>query len=298
MNMNILVIIVTYNAMQWAERCFNSLRTSNTKHDVIVVDNGSTDGTREFIQKNYPYVIFHQCEQNLGFGKANNVGLLFALDHNYDYVYLLNQDAWVYPDTFERLVSISKRYPTFGILSPIQMEANMQKIDRNFCVGVCNWESNKDILSDFYTQKLKDVYPVKTVMAAHWLVSIECIKKVGLFSPSFPHYGEDDNFANRASYWNYEIGIVPSARAIHDREYRIISRQQQWYMAYIGVINRWSSIINTGLGLPFKRVILYLLKESITKYSLSPLNYILKLVVNRRTIILNRKKTLCESAFI
>lgn len=284
--------------MPWTDRCFESLRLSTIKPDVFVVDNGSTDGTQEYIHQNYPEVIFLQSRENLGFGKANNIGLQYALDNDYDYIYLLNQDAWVFPDTFERLVLISKQYPTYGILSPIQMEANMQRIDRNFCLGACNWESNKDILSDFYTQNIKDVYPVKTVMAAHWLISIECLRKVGLFSPSFPHYGEDDNFTNRASYWNYEIGIVPSARAVHDREYRVANRQQQWYMAYIGVINRWSSIKNTGLGLSFKRVILYLLKESITKCSISPLNYIFKLVVNRRTIVLNRKKTLSESVFI
>ena len=83
--MKLLVIIVTYNAMQWAERCFSSLRNSIVRPDVFVVDNGSTDGTQIFVKEHYPDVMFHQSEENLGFGNANNMGLQHALDYNYDY---------------------------------------------------------------------------------------------------------------------------------------------------------------------------------------------------------------------
>ncbi len=78
MDVKILVIIVTYNAMQWAERCFASLRKSTVKPDMLVVDNGSNDGTQEYIQQHFPEVIFHQSRDNLGFGKANNLGLHYA----------------------------------------------------------------------------------------------------------------------------------------------------------------------------------------------------------------------------
>ena len=130
--MKLLVVIVTYNAMQWAERCFDSLRKSTIVPDVFVVDNGSTDGTQTYIHEHYPEVIFQQSKENLGFGKANNIGLQYALDNEYDYVYLLNQDAWVMPDTFEKLIIVHKEHPEYGILSPFQMEANMEHIDKNF----------------------------------------------------------------------------------------------------------------------------------------------------------------------
>ena len=71
-------------------------------------------------------------------------------------------------------------------------------------------------------------------MAAHWLISRDCLLKVGGFSPIFPHYGEDNNYAERTIFHGFKIGIVPGAIAIHDREYREISAEKRMYMSYVG----------------------------------------------------------------
>ena len=71
----IYLIIVTYNAMKWAEKCFSSLRKSSVPVHTMVVDNGSTDGTQEFNKTHFPEVEFIQSAENLGFGKANNLGI-------------------------------------------------------------------------------------------------------------------------------------------------------------------------------------------------------------------------------
>lgn len=206
--MQLLVVIVTYNAMQWAKKCFDSLEASSITNDVFVVDNGSTDGTQEYIRSNYPSVIFKQSETNLGFGKANNIGLQYALDNNYDYVYLLNQDAWVMPDTFEKLINVQKDNPKYGILSPMQLEGNKKNFDKNFRNLVLYRPLNDDFpIDDLYFKNLKEVYEVDFVMAAHWLISADCLKKVGGFSPTFPHYGEDNNFLQRARFYRYKIGL-------------------------------------------------------------------------------------------
>ncbi len=243
--MKLLVIIVTYNAMQWAERCFSSLKNSTVSPDIFVVDNGSTDGTPAFINEHFPEVMFHQSEENLGFGKANNLGLQYALDYNYDYVYLLNQDAWVQNDTFERLVEISKKYPEYGILSPFQMNADMQHIDRNFVANVLAWKSNPDIVDDMYRQQLKEVYPVNGVMAAHWFMPIKTVKRVGGFSPSFPHYGEDNNYVVRLLYRHMKVGVVPRLRVVHDRGWRKETIKKSIFLAYTSSIEALS---NTQIG--------------------------------------------------
>ena len=99
-------------------------------------------------------MIFQQSAENLGFGRANNLGLQYALDNRYDYVYLLNQDAWIFPDTFETLVDISKRYPEYGIISPLQMNSDLYHIDVNIIQNTCSWYSNKDLLNDMYNKTL------------------------------------------------------------------------------------------------------------------------------------------------
>ena len=80
MKTDLLVIIVTYNAMKWVDRCFDSLIDSTYPNDVFVVDNGSTDGTQDYIKSKYPNVIFVQSGENLGFGKANNLGFKYAIE--------------------------------------------------------------------------------------------------------------------------------------------------------------------------------------------------------------------------
>ncbi len=97
----IYFIIVTYNAMPWAERCFSSLQNSSVPVQTIVVDNGSTDGTQDFLKNIFPEIEFLQSSENLGFGKANNLGIEMAYKKGADFFYLMNQDAWIFEDTVQ-----------------------------------------------------------------------------------------------------------------------------------------------------------------------------------------------------
>ncbi len=216
----ILVIIVTYNGMEWMERCLDSVTGSTLPADIFIVDNGSTDGTQEYIRNCGKNIIFHQSEKNLGFGRANNLGLQYAVDNGYDYVYLLNQDAWVEDDTFETLVNVKKAHPEYGILSPIQIQANGRHMDRNFLTGVASRCIDGNFMEDLFFGTVRDVYEVKDVMAAHWMISSDCLRKTGGFSPTFRHYGEDNNYVDRVEYHGFKTGFVPATKAVHDRENR------------------------------------------------------------------------------
>lgn len=238
-----LVVIVTFNAMNWIDRCLNSLFTSIVPLHIIVVDNGSKDGTQQYIREHFPEVGVFQNKENLGFGKANNIGLQKALDEGYDYVYLLNQDAWVMPDTIQTLIDIQKSHPEYGVLSPMQLQANEKHFDRNFLCNVVRTAQcgSKMFEEDLYFSRQSDVYEVNFVMAAHWLISRKCIETVGGFSPTFSHYGEDDNFLQRCQYWGFKVGIVPSAKAVHDREDREYSEERHQYITrYIEALKRTS----------------------------------------------------------
>lgn len=294
---SVLVIIVTYNGMQWLDKCLNSVYESSVSLDAIVIDNGSTDGTQDYIKENYSQVKFVQSQENLGFGKANNIGLQYALEHNYDYVYLLNQDAWIMPDTVDKLINIHKKNPNYGILSPFQIQANMQFLDKIFVSGVCSYPSNSYLLDDLYFNRLKDIYVVPLVMAAHWLISKECLQQVGGFSPTFPHYGEDDNYANRTLYHGFKIGIVPHAVAVHDRGNRKETKQHKIYRGYISNLVLLSEICNRSPHVKisvFKRLFM----QIIYFHSLMPLRYFYDIVVNMSEIKKNVSKSRKKCAFL
>lgn len=228
----VLVIIVAYNSMKWAERCYESLRNSTVPCDVITIDNGSTDGTQEYVKTHYPEVDYRDLKSNTGFGHANNIGLQRALDEGYEYAYLLNQDAWVMPNTFERLIAASLEHPEYGVLSPLQMKADLKHFDDKFvtyAVGECQTERPL-MLEDFYFNRAAEIYETRFVMAAHWFIPRHCFELVGGFSPTFFHYGEDNNYLTRVRYWKQKVGIVTTTQAVHDRGDSHWSKEKELYV--------------------------------------------------------------------
>lgn len=290
-NLKILVIIVTYNAMRWIDKCLTSLLKSSIPVDCIIIDNKSSDYTVETIKRNYSFCKIIESKDNLGFGKANNIGLQYAVDNDYDFVYLLNQDAWIFPDTISVLIRTYQSHREYGILSPLQMNATCSKLDKNF--QIC---CPMDLISDSICGCLKDVYPTTFVMAAHWLIPRQSLLSIGGFSPSFPHYGEDNNYVHRIIYKQYKIGIVPKAKAVHDREFRIDSKSLMMRKGYMHSI----SIISDPNKKPYKNLFIqsfWLFKRCIKLKSLDGLKYIYALFVGYHKIIKNRKLSL-QFAFL
>lgn len=256
----LFVIIVTYNGEKWIYKCLNSVVQSNYPSTIILIDNNSTDKTLDIIKKEFPVVHIIESKKNLGFGKANNIGIAKAINEGADYIYLLNQDAWVTPNTFEQLIKIHKSNPAYGILSPIQLTGSGNNIDKNFLNIILTDTYNKypQILSDLLLNKTNDVYETKFVMAAHWLLYVPNIIKVGLFSPAFPHYGEDANLAQRYLYNNLKIGICPNTFAYHDRQCRKTSSEKQLYLNYIYILTRFHDIYNNNTQKKSKALLVYL----------------------------------------
>lgn len=289
--MKVLVIIVTYNGLKWVDRCFPSLKNSSIPVDCIVIDNNSSDDTIQEIQKKYPEVKVVETGDNLGFGRANNIGLQYAIDNNYDYAYLLNQDAWLKSKTLQLLIEQHKKHKEYGVLSPLQMNSTFDCLDKNFYL-CCS----KQMLNDGLIGNLQDLYETQFVMAAHWLLPIDTIKKVGGFSPSFPHYGEDHDYLNRVKFQGLKIGIVPKAWAVHDRQFRKDSKSKKMRMTYMGAIARISNPQNDFnkqiLVEPYK-----LIKASIKLQYLPGIKYIFQLLSNYKKF--NRNKKLAfKSAFL
>lgn len=185
----------------------------------VAIDNASTDNTKDLLKKEYPTIELIENSRNLGFGAANNIGLRKAIDEGYDFVYLLNQDAWIEHQDILKLVEIAKENPDYGIISPMQVYADKKKIDKNFSKSIPGEMKDDFLLSENHPRKLYRVAG-RTIQAAHWLVRVSALNKVGGFSPTFFHYGEDTNLCRRMEYHGYNLGIVPSILGIHNRENR------------------------------------------------------------------------------
>ena len=243
--MNIYTIIVSYNGIQWQDRCLGSLYKSNLKTHVIVIDNASTDNSVSHIKTNYPEVHLIEKVSNIGFAKANNIGIKKALENNADYVFLLNQDAWIEDDTLGELINAFIENDSVGIVSPIHLNGSNTGLDIGFtrCMG-------PDFISDTYMGNLRKYYSVPYVNAAAWMISRQCIEKIGGFDTLlFTHYGEDNNYCQRLQYHNLQLIINTKARIFHDREQRMTvydDHREQWrkVLEWEELSEQWSDINN------------------------------------------------------
>lgn len=213
------IIIVNYNSDKWIDRCLYSIDQAGLIEHTVIVDNASTDNSVLFIEQRFPKVELIKLYTNLGFGQANNIGIKKAYEQGADYVFLMNQDVYITPETINQLVKIAKKNPDFGILSPIHLNGNGSELDFGFSNYIVPLKCEK-LYSDIFLQNLAPLYELPFVNAAAWLLTRKCIEKVGGFSPSFYHYGEDDNYCQRVLFHSLKIGIVPEAAIFHDREKR------------------------------------------------------------------------------
>lgn len=217
--LKVYAVVVTYNGQEWLDRCLGSLSQSKLQVHILVVDNASIDGTPDYIEQHFPEIELVRSTKNLGFGRGNNIGLKKALAQGAEYVFLLNQDAWIEPDTLEKLIQVQKENPQYGILSPVHLEGSGDKLEYHFSTyvspGYC-----RSFSSDAYLGQLKNLYETRFVNAACWLMDSEVLKVTGVFDPLFSHYGEDEDLVNRLKFFNFKIGVVPQAIVYHDISYK------------------------------------------------------------------------------
>ena len=218
--MKISIVIVTYNGMKWLAQCLASIPS---EHEVIIVDNNSTDGTCAFIKEKYPEVQLFPQEKNLGFGRGNNFGIQKAMTQGAEAVFLLNQDAYLNDSTLGYIVKAFQSNPDYGVLSPVHFNGTHTILDRNFS-NYMHYDKCKHFYTDTYTGQLKEIYEVPFVNAAAWFIPKSTLEVIGGFDPIFSHYGEDDNYLQRVRYHNLKVGVVAKSTVCHDREDRPVER--------------------------------------------------------------------------
>jgi GT2 family glycosyltransferase len=233
-------VIVTHNASRWVGPLLESCVASTLVHTVIVVDNASTDDTCDIVRQRFPGVRLEALDENIGFGQANNIGVCAALDAGNragggaKYVFLLNQDAKIGPDTLEHLVAAADRHERFGIFSPVHLTYDGDALDPLFTRFVALGES-RAYFSDLHTGQVADVYEVGFLPAAAWLIRANVLEKVGGFDPIFFMYNEDRDLLDRMNRAGHGLAMVPAARFCHHHggdDWNVQSPEKRMWMRF------------------------------------------------------------------
>lgn len=276
-------IIVTYNGEHYIEKCIASVLNSSIQTDIIIIDNNSSDNTVKIISEKFPSVELIRSNKNHGFGKANNIGISRAIKNDFDYILLLNQDAYLEKNTIEGLMQIHKKNHDYGILSPIHYNNN-NSIDHLFY---------KNIGENF--TKNVGVSEVKFINAAIWLISSECINVNGGFMPIFPHYGEDDNYCHRVRFSGYKIGYCPNLTAIHDRGDRkkFLSINYHFNRTYVALLTIFANPFNNKKRTIANELLKFIMQNfsRIHVMILMPLAF-LKILLNYKSVINHKNQSL------
>ena len=223
----ISIVIVSWNAQAYLMQCLASLFSEACRHplELIVVDNASSDGSPESVAKNYPQVRLIRNAANLGFAKANNIGILAATGK---YIGLVNSDVKVLPHCLDRLVDYIEKHPDTGMVGPrvIDGENKLQRSCRGFPT-VWNMFCRALALESFFpgvpvfTGYSLRHWPQDTcrdvdiLSGCFWLARRKALDEVGLLDESFFMYGEDMDWCKRFWKGGWKLAFVPSAEAIH-----------------------------------------------------------------------------------
>ncbi|HXF69363.1 MAG TPA: glycosyltransferase family 2 protein [Thermoflexus sp.] len=213
----VFVVILNWNLKDDTIACVESvLSSSYTPQGVVVVDNGSSDGSASAIANRFgERVVLLANQANVGFAAGVNVGIRYALAQGADWVLLLNNDTIIAPDMIERLIAAADRYPDIGILAPVIFYHDRPSQIWQLGAQHRRWLPIPFRVSAKALRSEKDLLPVDYVTGCGMLIRRDVFLTIGLFDPSYFMYYEDADFCRRAVKAGFSIGCVPAARMWH-----------------------------------------------------------------------------------
>src|SRR2546421_3029580 len=213
------MVVLSWDGVDDTVACLRSLAEVRwPRREVILVDNGSTDGTPETVRSKFPDVDVLANPTNLGFSAANNLGIERALSRDSDWVFILNNDTVLAPDVVEQLIAAAETHPDAGILSPLIFFADPPDL---VWFGGARFDPARGHSGrmEHYRSRLPagfgGVRLIDRAAGAAMLISRKAIERVGAFDPELFFLHEDVDLSLRARAAGFEVLLVPDARVWH-----------------------------------------------------------------------------------
>ncbi len=228
---SVAILVLNYNGADCLPQCLASLKILEyPNYQVLVIDNGSEDQSFSQAQKDFPEYFSLPQKTNTGFAAGMNSGMKWALEKKYDFVWLMNSDATVNPDTLSELLRAHQADPRRQALSPV-----IENPDGSiwFAGGRINYfrmrtEHQHALLAPtpYQTQFLTGCAP---------LFATGLIRTVGMFDERFFLYYEDADLSQRILAAGHSLYVVPQARVIHAEKSRMTPKKV-YYLVHYGML--------------------------------------------------------------
>lgn len=238
MRPSVTAILVSFNRAEDTLACLRSLsKCTYQRLEILVVDNGSTDGSEASVRDCFPAVQVLQTGRNLGFSGGNNAGISRALQVEPDYVLLINNDTLVEPDFLDHMVDAMEARPDAGAAGGTI--CYYPDTERIWYAGgkFTSWRASSfSFHVDEPVERVRDrdVQVVTFITGCLMLIRASALRRVGFFDERFFMYLEDAELSLRFVEARYRLLYVPKARIYH----RIQHQGDRPLPLYFGMRNR------------------------------------------------------------
>ena len=207
---NTAAIVVTYNRKELLRECINALLSSTRSVDVVIIDNNSTDGTKEYIKDLLSEsVIYKRLKKNMGGAGGFSAGMKYAVKKGYEYIWIMDDDTIVKETSLEQLMNvIGTVHNNFGFLA-----STVKWIDGSDCkMNIPTYKTNLTNYEKAYADK--GIYPLKAATFVSLLFRAEAIKSVGLPLKEYFIWGDDKEYTIRMS-GSFNCYNVEDSEVVH-----------------------------------------------------------------------------------
>jgi GT2 family glycosyltransferase len=215
----VYVVTVTWNNLHDTQECLESLhRVDYANMHMVVLDNGSTDGTVAMLSSRFPKITIIEKPENLGFARGYNAGIQWALDQGAEYVLVLNNDTTVDARFVDELVQRGQDHRQPAMLVPKILYYDDPT--RIWCAGARKtWLPPRVKMIGFDkldAPRYNQTSELDCATGCALLIHRQILSDVGMFDPTYsPAYQEDYDFCFRVRNQGYKILYVPTAQVWH-----------------------------------------------------------------------------------
>lgn len=211
----IYIVIPVHNRKEFTKNCLISLRNQTYQNfKIVIIDDGSTDGTANMLEKEFPEVHVIKGDGNFWWTKATNLGVKYALENNADYVLTLNNDTIATEDFLEKMIYWAERTSN-ALLGAFALDAETKKPVYGGEIINWKWANSKFLLDILPKEQWHGPHEVTHFPGRGLLIPAFVFHNIGLFDEKhFPHYAADYDFTHRAIragfkvYCNYDAKLL------------------------------------------------------------------------------------------
>ena len=213
----VAVVVVNWNGKDYTLECLQSLQEQQRAAiEIVLVDNGSTDGSVFAVHQQFPGAVIIESGANLGYAGGNNLGLVYALDHGFEHILVLNNDTILEPDCTYKLLLDLRFHPDAAAAAP--KSYYFEPPNKIYFAG---GKINRDGTVHHIGDGCNDGPTYSKAIDVTWLNGCaimfrsSALREIGLFEPDFFLFFEDTDWSLRARRAGYRLRLVPDARLWH-----------------------------------------------------------------------------------